>query len=47
MTIQDPIGDMFSRIKNAIMIKEDRVEMPSSKTKAKIAELMKNEGYIN
>lgn len=47
MTIQDPIGDMFSRIKNAIMIKEERVEMPSSKTKAKIAELMKNEGYIN
>ncbi|MEK7375808.1 MAG: 30S ribosomal protein S8 [Candidatus Margulisiibacteriota bacterium] len=47
MTIQDPIGDMFLRIKNAIMIKEERIEMPSSKTKARIAELRKNEGYIN
>ena len=46
MTIQDPIGDMFLRIKNAIMKRDDRLEMPSSKMKAKIAELLKSEGYI-
>ncbi len=47
MTIQDPIGDMFLRIKNAITKKDDRLEMPGSTMKAKIAELLKNEGYIH
>jgi len=43
----DPIADMLTRIRNAQMIRRDRVTMPSSKIKAAIAQVLKDEGYID
>ena len=43
----DPITDMLTRIRNANNRRFDSVSMPSSKMKIKIAEVMKNEGYID
>jgi small subunit ribosomal protein S8 len=42
----DPVADMFSAIKNAIARKRDYVDVPSSKLKEAILELLKKEGYI-
>ncbi len=46
MVMTDPIADMLTRIRNANQMKYDKVEMPASKTKLAILEVMKNEGYI-
>jgi len=46
MSINDPIGDMLTRIRNAVMAGHNTVAMPSSKMKASIADILKNEGYI-
>ena len=46
MSITDPIGDMIVRIKNAQMRNHKFVQLPSSNFKAKIAEVLKTEGYI-
>ena len=46
MSLSDPIGDMIARIKNAQSRNHKKVELPSSNFKAKIAEVLKNEGYI-
>jgi small subunit ribosomal protein S8 len=46
MSLSDPIGDMISRIKNAQMRNHKKVQLPSSKFKVKIAEVLKAEGYI-
>ena len=46
MSLNDPIGDMLARIKNSLLRNYKKIEMPSSKFKAKIAEVLKNEGYI-
>ena len=46
MSLSDPIGDMLARIKNAQMRAHKIVKMPSSKFKEKIAEVLKNEGFI-
>jgi len=46
MTMSDPIADMLTRIRNANTAKHDTVEVPSSKIKLAIAEILKNEGYI-
>ncbi len=46
MSFSDPIGDMIARIKNAALRNYKKVNMPSSKFKTKIAEVLKNEGYI-
>jgi len=46
MSLSDPIGDMIARIKNAQMRVQKKVELPSSKFKAKIAEVLKGEGFI-
>ena len=46
MSLSDPIGDMLARIKNAQMRNSKKVLMPSSKFKTKIADVLKNEGYI-
>ena len=46
MSLSDPIGDMIARIKNAQVRNSKKVLMPSSKFKSKIAEVLKNEGYI-
>ena len=47
MSLSDPIGDMIARIKNSQMRNHKKVEMPSSNFKMKIADVLKNEGYIN
>lgn len=46
MSMQDPISDMLTRIRNANAAKLDTVEIPSSKMKAAIAEVLKEEGFI-
>ena len=42
----DPIADMLTRIRNAIIAKHKEVSIPTSKTKVNIAEVLLNEGYI-
>ena len=46
MSLSDPIGDMLARIKNAQVRNHSKVTLPSSKFKAKIADVLKSEGYI-
>ena len=46
MSLSDPIGDMLSRIRNAQMRNQKIVDMPSSKFKTKLAEVLKVEGFI-
>ena len=46
MSLSDPIGDMIARIKNAQLRNQKMIKLPSSKFKAKIAEVLKNEGFI-
>ncbi len=43
----DPIADMLTRIRNALRVHKSEVTIPYSKLKVKIAEILKNEGYIN
>ena len=42
----DPIADMLTRVRNALRIERKTVEMPASKMKARIAHVLKNEGFI-
>ena len=46
MTTNDPIADMLTRIRNANTAKHDTVDIPASKVKLAIAEILLNEGYI-
>ena len=46
MSLSYPIGDMIARIKNAQMRNHKKVEIPSSKFKTKIADVLKDEGFI-
>ena len=46
MTFTDPIGDMFSRIRNGQMRSLSSIEIPSSKFRKNILTILKNEGYI-
>ena len=46
MTLMDPIGDMFTRIRNGQMRSLNTVEIPSSNFRLKILEVLKNEGFI-
>ena len=46
MSLNDPIGDMLSRIKNSQSRNHKKVQLPSSNFKIKISEVLKNEGYI-
>ena len=46
MTMSDPIADMLTRIRNANTAKHDTVDVPSSKMKLAIANILLNEGYI-
>ena len=43
----DPIADMLTRIRNAIMVNKDTVEVPSSNMKKAIADIMLEEGYVS
>ena len=47
MSVSDPIGDMLTRIRNAVMAGNTTVAIPGSKIKASIAEILKAEGYIS
>ena len=46
MVMTDPIADFLTRIRNANMVKHDTVEVPASKIKRDIAEILKKEGFI-
>ena len=47
MSMSDPISDMLTRIRNAQMAEKTSVVMPSSKLKVAIAEVLKDEGYVD
>ena len=47
MSMQDPIADMLTRIRNAQMAEKVSVVMPSSKLKVAIAKVLKDEGYVD
>jgi len=46
MAVSDPIADMITRIRNAIMVRHKTVSMPSSKMKLEIAQILQEEGFI-
>ena len=46
MIMTDPIADMLTRIRNALQARHETVEIPASKEKTAIAEILKNEGFI-
>ena len=47
MTLMDPIGDMFTRIRNGQLRLLTKVEMPSSNFRLKVLEVLKNEGFVS
>ena len=47
MSMSDPIADMLTRIRNAQLVEKVNVVMPSSKLKVAIAQVLKDEGYID
>ncbi len=47
MTVSDPIADMLTRIRNAIMVRHNSVLIPTSKMKLSITRILKAEGFIN
>ncbi len=46
MVMTDPIADMLTRIRNANVVRHEKLELPSSKVKAEIADILKREGYV-
>jgi small subunit ribosomal protein S8 len=46
MVMSDPIADMLTRIRNANIVRHETVEIPASKMKREIAEILKKEGFI-
>lgn len=46
MSVNDPIADMLTRVRNSVMIGQSLVAMPTSKIKVEIARILKEEGYI-
>lgn len=42
----DPIADMLTRVRNAVMVKTEKVDIPASKMKVEIAKILKEEGFI-
>ncbi|PID73009.1 MAG: 30S ribosomal protein S8 [Desulfobacterales bacterium] len=46
MSMSDPLADMLTRIRNAVMARFDSVEMPTSTVKVNVAKVLKEEGYI-
>ena len=46
MSISDPIADMLTRVRNAVKAKFTKVDIPGSKIKIEIANVLKNEGFI-
>ncbi|WP_082235758.1 30S ribosomal protein S8 [Halobacillus massiliensis] len=46
MTMTDPIADMLTRIRNANMVRHEKLELPASKVKKDIADILKREGFV-
>ena len=46
MAVNDPIGDMIARIKNAAMRKRGKVSTPASKLRQRVLDVLQDEGYI-
>jgi len=46
MVMTDPIADMLTRIRNANVVRHEKLDLPSSKLKAEIADILKREGYV-
>src|SRR5690625_2391424 len=46
MVMTDPVADMLTRIRNANVVRHERLELPSSKLKTEIADILKREGYV-
>jgi small subunit ribosomal protein S8 len=46
MSLTDPIADMLTRVRNALMVKKRELNIPSSRMKVEIAKILKDEGYI-
>ena len=46
MSLTDPIADMLTRIRNAVLVNKKEVTMPSSRLKVEVAKILKEEGYI-
>lgn len=46
MTMTDPIADLLTRIRNANMVRHEKLEVPASNVKKEIAEILKREGFI-
>lgn len=47
MSMTDPIADLLTRIRNAILAQHDRLDVPTSRLKESISDLLKREGYID
>ncbi|MFQ3546438.1 30S ribosomal protein S8 [Halobacillus rhizosphaerae] len=46
MTMTDPIADMLTRIRNANMVRHEKLELPASNVKKEIADILKREGFV-
>ena len=46
MAVTDPVADMLTRIRNAVMVRHDTVTVPLSKMKASLANILKDEGFV-
>ncbi len=46
MTMSDPIADMLTRVRNANMVRHEKLELPASNIKKEIAEILKKEGFV-
>ncbi|MCU7557052.1 30S ribosomal protein S8 [Macrococcus capreoli] len=46
MTMSDPIADMLTRVRNANMVRHEKLEFPASNIKKEIAEILKREGFV-
>ena len=47
MSMSDPISDLLTRIRNAILAKHDRLDVPASNLKGNVCDVLKREGYID
>ncbi|CAG9622207.1 30S ribosomal protein S8 [Sutcliffiella rhizosphaerae] len=46
MVMTDPIADMLTRVRNANMVRHEKLELPASKIKREVAEILKREGFV-
>jgi small subunit ribosomal protein S8 len=46
MSVSDPVADMLTKVRNAVMARHEKVDIPASKLKLEIVKILKTEGYI-